>query len=738
MKHYIALLSALLMLAVLITGCTPGADVPTNAKITAEVFTTAAKDSTIVITEKIFASTATLTQVVSAANAPVADTDVDGLIPPGTENWSDSKDALTIVVDNEVSHTWDHYGLYFTHPSSLKYTMLTDEDRETIDKLIFDDLNVGMVGVNFPLTDYHTTEEFGYYVQNFGETLGIGDGSLLDGAIERDLLLDICASAHIPAYMLEEGKLKDEYLEKYAQMLARAVYDLKEYYDLDVKLMGTGDEPDLSNAIRDDQMPVIVKTMRQYLDKYGLVNTVIASNETANLALNNGLHELRQDQDAWDALGAISGHDFNTGVVTKLLSQAQSAWNKPMYSTSSGYDGYDEKIGDWLKRDADGIMSVEDYMKAIQNSSAILTDMNLGASGYLTFNAVSPADTSATAATTDFSLVYFDIVGGMGLGDTYAISANYKYTKQINNTIGQNATIYKSYMVTEDGIDWMTERDNWSRDQFNEKVAFSTGHNSDGTWGINILNKTDDDIYASMTSQSMKPMAGETLTINLDVRSLYGTGVQEFEMWSITPQSTISEMVGTFTLVDGRGTIEVFPFELMSLRSVNSIDDNFVADEYEDLFANAGVFYMGYDFAYIRGEKVDLKVAPSRENTSANGWCTKIALEDFATMIGGTYSRKGDTITVACEWDTFTFEVGDTFMKHGGGTAIIPSVKEESGVPMLTLTDLLLTTISKQTGYEFEDIGTAIGLIMIQYDEYDMDTPITNLSRLTSRFENEI
>ena len=734
MKRYLALTVAVCLVLTMSIGCSPtGQNNPTTTTTTTTTTTPSSTDSAEDSTTTTETTTTTQTTL-PASSDNVANT---GTIP-GTENWSDVEGAYTIVIDDEESHEFEYYGIYATHPYSLKYTMLTEEQREIVNKVIFDDLGVGWVGCNFPFADYHTAKDHGYDVRNFGDTLGLGKGSLIEEGLKRGLAFDICCSIRFAPYMYAaDGQLDDQYVDQYAKMMARAVYDIKETFGYTVDYVGTGDEPDFDESTRQYQLPLIVKKARQYLDQYGLTSTKIVSAECCNLRLNDWVHPLYQDQEAWKALGGLSGHDFNTGVVDPSLAQAASAWNKKMYSTSSGYDGLAENVADWVKYDAAGTLSVEDYMKAIQNSSAIMNDTNLGTSGYLTFNAVFPVDATWPSGNTNFAMVYFDPTGGTNLGELYAISANYKYVKQLNETIDQGATMHKAYRVTDDGaIDWMSDITVYNKYQLTNKLSVNAGQNPDGTWGINLLNKTDSDVTSKYYQQTQKPQPAETITVNLDVRSLYGTGVQEFEMISITPGSTVSESVGTVTLVDGRGTVDVFPFELLSLRSVNSV--NHLYDSKENVFDNSAVLYNGYDFALINGQKKKLVAKPYREvihKTNGDDYQLAMAVEDIATIMGVSYKRDGDTLTIFDDYGKITLTVGNDIMQYSGGSTLVSKVTEKDGVPMLVMTNTVQKLIADEFGVFLEDISASIGLMVVHYGDYAIDTPVTNLYQYTAAFE---
>ena len=101
----------------------------------------------------------------------------------------------------------------------------------------------------------------------------------------------------------------------------------------------------------------------------------------------------------------------------------------------------------------------------------------------------------------------------------------------------------------------------------------NAGLNADGTWGINIFNKTDSTVAKPFKGMSYAPVPQSARKINLrlDVKGLYGSGSQSFKVYATNPSGDASEYRGTITLIDGKGYITVDSLEMISLRSCESI-----------------------------------------------------------------------------------------------------------------------------------------------------------------------
>ena len=670
------------------------------------------------------------------STGPTEEIRVKGLALPGTENWSTEANATILTVDNETTHTMDYFGWYITEGTNEMYMQMTTEEKSKFLDYVFNEQKCNMISFLLDTKLYHQSELSGYDISYFRDLWHIGEGSLLEEAIKRGITLYMCPTIGVPAYMKGDniyspysekmfvsGALDPAYTDAYARMIANMVYDLYTELGIKISFVATSDEPDFG-TMAVEQLASVIKSLRKYLDKMGLKTVKIISCETTNFA-PSWYKYLRSDKECWDSLAGFSGHDFTTGNVSEKLADMAFADGKYVLSTSSGILDEVTVAADCLEYSEDGTPIINDYFTAVRNMSSYLNDINMCLGAYVSWLPMTDirsfADLDSRAP--NFYHIFYN-PGGQQLGESLVISANFNYYAQAIQTIQPGAAIFPC----------STDKDGRMSGSFTDcRMNASAGINKDGTWGINILNKTDS-IFGY--NYDFKTIPAETITVNLDIVGLYGSGIQIFDIFSCATDGTAQEVVGQMTLVNGRGYVEVYPFEMVSLRSkaqigiVNGIEN-------ENVSKNANIIYAGYKFAFIDDKKVNL-ISPPQLTSADKFEGTLICLKDLATVMGADYERRGSKVYIYSGDSNIIFTVGDSLVDYmgeiEGALRLNISTYEENGEVYALISEQCATAINSAFDIYFK-MYWATGLIVIYPSGEAPENPVVNLYRFTKLFK---
>lgn len=654
---------------------------------------------------------------------------------PGTENWSTAEDAVILTVDNETTHTNDYYGWYLTEATNEQYLSMSKADKERFLHYLFDEEKVNMFAFLFNTKLYYPNDKAGFDISYFKQQWHIGKGSLLEEAMKRGITLFMCPTIGVPAYMrgvnvyspytgqtLRRG-LDPKYAPDLGKVYANMVYDLYKDCGLKISFVGTSDEPDFG-TMTVEALAEVIKSMRKALDSMGLKSTKIASVETTNFA-PRWYKYLRNDKECWNALGAFTGHDFTVGNISQEFADMVHADGKYIMSTSSGILDEVTVMGDYLEYDENDKPIINDYFTAVRNLSSYLNDTNLCVSAYTAWLPMIGADTLANldSIAPNFYHLFYNKTGEL-LGDTIATSANFNYYAQALKTVSPGAAIFPCSNNVDGRMAGSFEK---------SQLCANAGMNKDGSWGINILNKTDSDIAYSF---NFKTQPGKKITVNLDILGLYGTGTQIFDVYSCATDGTAQKRVGTVTLVDGRGYTEVYPFELVSLRSRQKIGINYQASQTENVTKGANILYYGHNTALLNGVKTRLAATPALTvDDTFTG--TLLTVKDLATVLGATYERDGKNVYIHLGDAMLSFIIGSSDVKYVGeisGSARMDiKAYEKNGEVYILLSKSLASAINSAFPVHFTQYAGA-GLIVVYTSGEAPENPVINLKRFTKLF----
>lgn len=646
----------------------------------------------------------------------IADEEADegqNISMPGTENWSSDPYAYILTVGNESIGNFGYYGWYVTENILSVYKKMTAVQKKQYLEYMFEGEGCNYAALIVDQRFYYQSEETGFDIEHFKEQMSVGEGGLLDEFAKRKIPIFANIDS-VPNWMRDKNSwLQEKYTDAFARAIANMVYDLRVECGLNVVNVGIGDEPDRTsgdtNSKNISHYPSVLPKVKKYLKARGMENVGIVGAETCTIN-QKWLNALRSNGSSWNNLFAFSGHDFGFGGVTAELFNSTRITNKPLFVTSMGILDEHTVAGNFLGVTKSGVETVADYYTAMRNISPLLNNINMGANAITMWAPLTEVAsiTRLDAIPPNFYHIFYNSSGEV-FKNNFATSATYYYYSQALNTVKPGAKIYQC----------STDKEGTMGGSFEEyTMNAAAAVNKDGTWGINIFNKTDSEIaapYAAMPYAPL-PQAARTVTVNLDIKGLYGTGAKRFTMYSSNTAGSFCEEIGTVTLVDGRGTVEVFPLELLSLRSVDSIGLNNKPKAIKQEIKNLNVAYIGSNYMISSGKKTPLGNAPQMVYYNDYKDCgIKFSIKDFAALIGAEYTVSGKTVTVFNESGAFIFTLGDRSARYSGnidGAMLLPEkVSMVNGEYFFELTDTSAGSISeifKINYMQYKSTGLAV------------------------------
>lgn len=650
---------------------------------------------------------------------------------PGTENWSDADDALTLTVSNETIGKFNYFGWFITETLSLYYQDLSKQQKEQFCKYVFEDEKVNYIALFVDCNFYYQSKETGTDIRHFMESWMVGQDSLIDQVIKRKIPVFVSMNK-TPAWMRGTSGLwlKEGLEDDYARAVSNMVYDLHTEVGLNVVNVGLGDEPDTmvgnENSSCVAHYNKVMPLTRKYLDQKGYKNVGIIGPETC-VVRPKWLNVLQSDKNIWDNLFGFSGHDFNTGLVTGTLLNQTRVANKPLFISSIGVLDEHTVAGDFFTVNKKGMDTIADYYTAMRNTSTLLNDINQGANVITLWQPLAYATSVSglDGIAPNFYHIYADPTYEL-FSKGFATSANFDYYSQILQTVEPGSQIYQC----------SNDKEGTMGGSFTDyTLNANAGRNPDGTWGINIFNKTDSTIAAPHKDKpyAIIPQPAKTITVNIDIVGLYGTGEQQFKMYSANTAGGVKEDLGTITLVDGRGYVEVYPSEVLSLRSVKSIDLNNKPLVITEVIKKLNVAYAGEKYMLQNGKKVTLNSALELKyyedfRTSA----IKYEAEDFAKIIGAEYEISGKTVKIYNEHVTLTINADDNLAKYTGekmGSVMFSEKAEyKNGKMYIVVSDTLIGTLNDIFDAKINQYS-GTGLVIVG------ETNVVNLGRFSKLFQ---
>jgi len=476
------------------------------------------------------------------------------------------KNIYTLTVSDEPLSKFKNMGWFITEWEVGCYQGMTQQQREQFFEYVFEGEQVNYVGIIVEWQDYCPSNGK-MDLSSFMKKYYVGQDGLLDEIARRGIPV-FANISKVPDWARGDYYwVADKYVDVYARTVAKMAYDLKNSCGLNIANVSIGDEPDfLSNnweAKDIEHYYKVVPRLKYHLEGFGMSKVGIIGAETCIIS-EYWLNILRKDERTWSNMSGFSGHDFSTGNVTSSLFNATSSAGKDLFVSSMGILDEFTVAGDYFTVNNNGQQTIADYFTGMRNISALLHNTNMGANTIIMWSPMHSAGSlqDLDKSAPNFVHVYY---GGDNLfKNNFATTANYDYYSQALNTVKPGADIYQCSTDTYGTMSGSFE---------NCILNANAGLNSDGTWGINIFNKTDSTVAKPFKGMSYAPVpqSARKIELRLDVKGLYGSGAKNFEVYATNPSGDASEYRGIITLVDGKGYITVDTLEMISLRSCERI-----------------------------------------------------------------------------------------------------------------------------------------------------------------------
>jgi len=516
-----------------------------------------------------------------------------------------------LSVSEKASHIFRGYGMYICGCGEVD-----EETRKLLEEKIFVGLNAKIIHQCFEMTypewnpkyknfkegedhlDPYDTNALDEWIEEHIENLGYGGRTFTEdmkkhGAVyamnmcglqahhlsdktvaqiyagASEETLDIVRGSGANTAIIDEGvhPIDDEYIPTFVDTAVNLVERMIKAFDMPVKYISVYDEPNFG-AITPEQMCRILKLTREKLDAKGLSDVLINGPASAgiNFAYANAMYEF--DKEAFDLMSKVTIHGFGSGMMDIQHSKQAFALGKELWITSTGAAG-DGKFSD-LPRNEKGEIVDDNDVSGVVNAGAMLIDVNLGASYMGNWYCLHEPWTLDMPIQYHMFLVDKSEDKNM-LGKSVLVTRFYDYISTVLTAIGEDAEIYYCES-SEEGC--MTERNDLTNAIKNQMAAL-VGKNADGKFGIAILNKTDTEtrmkeLSALYESTAPHNLAGHSveLAVAVDIKPLYNSGVKEFKVLRTGKNGKYLEKTENILLKDGKGVINVDPFEIAALREI--------------------------------------------------------------------------------------------------------------------------------------------------------------------------
>ena len=381
--------------------------------------------------------------------------------------------------------------------------------------------------------------------------------------------LDIVRGNGANTAIIDEGvhPIDDDYIPTFVDTAVNLVDRMIKAFDMPVKYISVYDEPNFG-VITPEQMCRILRLTREKLDSKGLSEVLINGPASAgiNFAYTKAIYEY--DKEAFELIDKITIHGFGSGMMDTNHSKQAFGFGKELWITSTGAAG-DGRFCDLPKNEKGEIVDDND-VSGVVNAGALLIDVNLGASYMGNWYCLHAPWTLDMPIQYHMFLVDKSEDKSM-LGKSILITRFYDYISTVLTAIGEEAEIYYCES-SEEGC--MTERNDLTNAIKNQMAAL-VGKNADGKWGIALLNKTDTEtrikeLSALYENTAPHNLAGHSveLMVNVDIKPLYNSGVKRFKVLRTGKNGKYLEESENIFLNDGKGVINVKPFELVALREI--------------------------------------------------------------------------------------------------------------------------------------------------------------------------
>ncbi len=324
-------------------------------------------------------------------------------------------------------------------------------------------------------------------------------------------------------------------MQGYANFFCDMMKNLKDNHGIEINVTGICNEPHVSGRLRDDQLAPMVKLFRQGLDSRGLNDVQVIAPED-NMDNTNRWQVIANDAGAMQALSGFALHSYNTcsnmWTFNKLRETGKDGWQ----TESSGF--------------------------AVNIAARILSDLNLGINYWVHFFAYldrGEGDDGGATLTKDTRICWYN------RDDTYGAFEKYYYVKEISRALGVGAVMRHGATDRSDGKQKNMENTYGPK----PPICAAAGLNPDGTWGIAVVNQSDDlNVYGvpqnvhDWIMAHARPYPATTFDVTIVVDELKGRGDVEMAASVVLRDGTVEDR-GAVLVKDGALMFDDLPAAAM-------------------------------------------------------------------------------------------------------------------------------------------------------------------------------
>jgi len=427
------------------------------------------------------------------------------------------------------------------------YQKLTPEQRQTLCEMLWRDLKFNSLRILIN-TDQFAHKAGGHDLTSFRNQYV--DSGMIADAKKYGVTILLLQPDSIPDSMREKGpngvQLKDSEIGNYAALVADSVRRIKSELGVELDATGVQNEPNGLERITPDQIPKVVKALRQELDKSGFPKVKIIAPEQSSVdgVYYEQITKLKNDPAAWKALHAVASHSYNmatTDEAARFVEAPDGSNLKEFWMTEASENGA-EKPGD--------------IFRAASLASRFLNDMNHRVTHWMHFLGFEISDPKDNAT----RIIPFT-------AEPFSMQVFQKYyvLQQMANAFDVGAVFRDSQSSKEGDMTWTYGK--------KPRLTAATAKNPDGSWGIGLSNFTADSFSGvqgwaddnwNKTQGGYTPGQGFFVSVQIDEAK--GLGEVPFTVYRTN--ATLQNAKGeTVVMKDGRVTVPVGPMEVVTLRS---------------------------------------------------------------------------------------------------------------------------------------------------------------------------
>jgi len=444
---------------------------------------------------------------------------------------------VTITVAAGARQTFNGFGTSIGNWTQ-GYQKLTPADRERLAQTMWSDLHFNTLRLWVNLNEFSPTPG----EKNVSEFKArYIDSGIVADAKRHGVTTLLLAPENLPPYMAvpaSDGRaLKDDAAQAYADVVASFIAAVRDQAGVVIDVTGLQNEPNDKDHFTDAQLVAIAKRLRQQLDTDGLTQVRIIGPENGSVdgTFYAAVDALHADPVAWKALSAIASHSYNMGATEEAERRKDG---KEYWMTETSDNGH-EITGD--------------AHRAATLASRYLNDMNHGVTNWIHFLGFETDDPNDNATR---------IISLKPDGSGWTTFLKYQYYRQLSAAFLPGAVFRRSSSSLDQTMTWTYGK--------KPRLNAATACNADGTWSIGLSNYTAPEFSEQGDSgkweidQEGRPATTCTVTVQID--ELAKAGNQQVNLWRST-QAGMESAPTAITMRNGRFTIDVAPFELVTLRS---------------------------------------------------------------------------------------------------------------------------------------------------------------------------